>query len=324
MNLRDLEYLVALDDHRHFGRAAAACYVSQPTLSTQVKKLEAELDAPLVERGSRQVLLTSAGERIVVRARRLLAEADDIRQIARQAKDPFAGTLRIGVFPTLGPYVLPHVIGSLREEFADLEVLLVEETSARLLARLHAGDLDAVVLAEPVLDDRLTVRPLFREEFLLAAPQGSGVGARSGPVGADELTDVDLLLLEDGHCLREQVLDVARRFGARERDGFRATSLETLRFMVASGVGVTLLPRLSVSPPVPEQPDIVLRPFADPVPHRDVTMVWRRSSPRTELLPLVADRFAAVPAGLVRSIPGDDDTTASPGDAGERPRTVKT
>lgn len=276
MNLRDLEYLVALSEHRHFGRAAAASYVSQPTLSTQIKKLEAELGAPLIERGPRGVIFTVAGEQVLTRARAMLAAAEDIRTIARHATDPRSGTLRLGVFPTLAPYLLPHLVPELRRRLPDLRVLVVEEKTDDLTRMLAEGAVDAVVLGTPVEDAYAQV-PLFREEFVLAVPTGHPLD-EPGAVALAELRDHDVLLLADGHCLRDQALAVCSQVGAGEPDGFRATSLETLRHMVAAGVGITLLPRLSVEPPVPEYDGITLRRFADPAPSRDITLAWRRGS----------------------------------------------
>lgn len=303
MNLRDLEYLVALADHRHFGRAAAACYVSQPTLSTQVKKLESELGVALVERGSRSVLLTPAGTAVVEQARHLLDDADQIRDIARAAADPESGTLRLGLFPTISAYLLPHVMDGLRARFPRLELHLVEEKTPRLIERLKEGSLDAAVLALPVVEESLVAEPLFREDFLLAMPVGHPLAAGApGPLQASVLADLELLLLEDGHCLREQALDVCHRSGGRERPGFRATSLETLRHMVATGGGVTLLPRLSVSPPVPSYDGLVLRELAQPTPHRDIALVSRASSASASLFRELATVLRDLPADLVRPL----------------------
>ncbi|GAB3622331.1 LysR substrate-binding domain-containing protein [Mariniluteicoccus endophyticus] len=296
MNLRDLEYLVALDEHRHFGRAASAAYVSQPTLSTQLKKLEAELGVDLIERGSRQVLFTAAGERVVRRARRVLAEVEEIRQIAQRAQSPHAGSVRIGAFPTLAPYLLPHIVGPLHQAFPDLELLLTEDKTEVLLDSLRAGSLDAALVALPVLDESLHVEPLLREDFLLAAPADHEM-ATAGPVASADLASEDLLLLSDGHCLRDQALAVCKLSGAQERRGFQATSLETLRHMVASGVGVTLLPRLAVSSPVQPNPGLVLREFVDPAPHRDIALVWRRTHVHRDLL---VDVAAALREAAVR------------------------
>ena len=315
MNLRDLQYLVALADQRHFGRAAEACFVSQPTLSTQIKKLEAELGAELLERSPRQVMLTAVGEQVVAHARTVLAEAEAIRGIARHAQDPRAGTLRVGAFPTIAPYLLPHVIPALRHTLPDLELLLVEEKSAVLLDQVRTGRLDAAVLALPVDDDSLHVQPLFREDFVLAVPAGHRLAAPTGaesavagpdrePIGLESLAAERILLLTDGHCLRDQALAVCQLAGVAEKEGFRATSLETLRHMVAAGVGVTLLPTLAVSAPVPSSPAIALRQFGPPAPHRDVALVWRRTSVFREVLPEVAHVLATLPQGLVTPLSG--------------------
>lgn len=298
MNLRDLEYLVAVAEHRHFGKAADACHVSQPTLSTQLKKLETELGVDLIERG-RQVVLTGPGERVVDRARAILADVDAVRGIARQARDPRAGTLRLGAFPTIAPYLLPHVVPQLRREFADLELHLVEEKTPVLLDQLGAGRIDAAVLAMPVPDEWLHVEPLFREDFVLAVPAGHPLAAISEPVALSALTGERMLLLDDGHCLRDQALSVCQLAGVSEQPGFRATSLETLRYMVAAGAGVTLLPKMAVEPPVAASESIVLKEFQTPAPAREIALVWRRSSVQAALLMEVAAVLRRVPTDLV-------------------------
>lgn len=299
MNLRDLKYLVALAEHRHFGRAAAASFVSQPTLSTQIRKLEEELGVTLVERAPRKVMLTPVGREIVERARKVLSDVEQMGEIARRSQDPEAGTIRLGMFPTLGPYLLPHVLPDLRERFPRLEMLLVEEKTDALLTRLCEGRLDAALLALPIHDDQLHVEPLFDEPFLLAVPRQHPL-ARQTTLDMHELDHVPLLLLEEGHCLRDQALDVCRMAGAGERDGFRATSLETLRQMVASGVGLTLLPVLAVQPPVPPSADIALLQFRGETPHRRIAMVWRKSSAMGPLLGQLSDAFRQLPAQLLR------------------------
>jgi len=302
MNLRDLRYLIALADHKHFGRAASASFVSQPTLSTQIRKLEDELGVSLVERAPRRVMLTPIGREIAERARRVISEVEQMSEIARRSQDPEAGTVRLGLFPTLGPYVLPHVVPGLRKRFPRLELLLVEEKTDQILARLRDGRLDAGLLALPIHDDQLHIEPLFDEPFLLAVPQQHALASKASL----QVTDLDrehLLLLEEGHCLRDQALDVCRMAGADERDGFRATSLETLRQMVAAGVGITLLPMLAVQPPVPVSPDIRLLPFRGVAPHRQIAMVWRRSSAMTAFLQQLAAEFRALPKTLLRPPP---------------------
>lgn len=303
MNLRDLEYLIAVADFRHFGKAAEASYVSQPTLSTQIKKLELELGVELVERSPRQIALTEVGERVVDRARVILREADNIRDIARHAQSAESGSIRIGLFPTLGPYLLPHVVPKLKSRFPKLELLLTEEKTETVLAGLRDGKLDVGILALPIDDPSLHMEPLFREDFVLAVP-------RTHQLALDGVTEIStaalagesLLLLEDGHCLRDQALSVCQMVGAGERSGFRATSLETLRQMVVAEVGVTLLPELSVQPPVPAQDGIHLVRFTQPVPHREIAMFWRKSSAFRDFLPELGDVFRELPRGLVQPI----------------------
>lgn len=297
MNLRDLKYLVALADHKHFGRAAAACYVSQPTLSTQIKKLEDELGVPLVERAPRKVMLTPAGRDAAERARRIVAEVEQMKEAARRSQDPEAGTVRLGMFPTLGPYLLPHVVPRIRARFPHLELLLVEEKSDVLLSRLREGKLDAGLLALPVADDQLHTEFLFEEPFVLAVPESHPLAQR-GSLTLAELSHQQLLLLEDGHCLREQALDVCRLSGANEKSEFRATSLETLRQMVAADVGITLLPTLAVKPPVARSPNIHLLGFSDSHPSRRIAMVWRKSSAMSGFLQVFAQVFRELPPTL--------------------------
>ncbi len=297
MNFHDLRYLVALAEHRHFGRAAEACFVTQPTLSTQIKKLEKELGVELIERSPRNVALTDAGERIVARARLILSEETDIRTIARQAQDPESGSLRLGLFPTLAPYLLHHVVPPMHQRFPNLELLLVEEKTEVVLSRLRDSQLDVAILALPIDDAGLQSEPLFSEDFVLAVPADHPLAATDGPVDTGVLVTENVLLLEEGHCLRAQALEVCRLAGAEEYRDFRATSLETLRQMVASGVGVTLLPELSVQSPVPASDDIALLRFREPVPRRDIAMFWRSTSVRGDLLPKIAEliRTAAQP-----------------------------
>jgi LysR family hydrogen peroxide-inducible transcriptional activator len=297
MNLRDLRYLVALADHRHFGRAAAACFVSQPTLSTQVRKLEDELEVMLVERAPRRVMLTPAGRDIAERARRILGEVDQLKESARRSRDPEAGTVRLGLFPTLAPYLLPHVVPRIRERFPRLELLLVEEKTEVILRQLREGRIDAGVLALPLHDDQLHLEFLFEEPFVLAVPE-SHPHARRESITLRELANESLMLLEDGHCLRDQALDVCELSGAGEKTGFRATSLETLRQMVAANVGMTLLPVLAVKPPVPRSENIHLLRFRDSNPHRQIAMAWRRSSAMGEFLLELAAVFREMPRDL--------------------------
>lgn len=298
MNLRDLKYLVALADHRHFGRAATACFISQPTLSTQIRKLEEELGVALVERAPRRVMLTPAGRDAAERARRIVADVEEMREAARRSQNPEAGTVRLGIFPTLGPYLLPHVVQQVRARFPQLELLLVEEKTEVILRQLREGRLDAGVLALPLHDDQLHLEFLFEEPFLLAVPETHAL-ASAKSLTMQDLAHESLLLLEDGHCLRDQALDVCHLAGAGEKSGFRATSLETLRQMVAANVGITLLPVLSVKPPVASSQDVHLLPFDAPAPSRRIAMVWRRSSAMSEFLEKLADVFRELPPDLL-------------------------
>ena len=283
MNLRDLRYLVALADHKHFGCAAAASFVSQPTLSTQLKKFEDELGMALVERNPRNVLLTEVGEAVVARAKVILREADEIKAIARRAKDPESGMVRLGIFPTLAPYLLPHVVPNIVKRFPKLELILVEDKTEVILKKLHDGELDAGVLALPIHDDSLHAEFLFEETFVLALPKHHRL-AKARRVKLADLATESLLLLDDGHCLRDQALEVCAMTGAAEKPGFRATSLETLRHMVSANVGVTLMPALSVHAPAPNAPGVCLVPFSEPAPHRRIAMIWRRTSALKEFL----------------------------------------
>lgn len=298
MNLRDLKYLIALADHRHFGRAAEASFVSQPTLSTQIKKLEDELGVQLFERAPRKVMLTPVGEEIIQRARGIVAEVESMRELARRSQDPESGSLRLGAFPTLAPYFLPHAVPALQAALPRLELLLVEEKSDVLLAQLREGRIDAALLALPVHDEQLHMEPLFDEPFWLATYHDGPLSSKT-EVRMDELAQYDLLLLEDGHCLREQALDVCRLSGAKERPGFRATSLETLRQMVAAGAGITLLPALAVRPPVSQPEQLKLLPFKGEAPTRSIALIWRRSSALTPLLNQVANTLRNCSAQLL-------------------------
>lgn len=287
MNLRDLQYLVALAETRHFGRAALRCHVSQPTLSAQLRKLEDYLGVALIERRPRQVALTAAGAAVIQRARRMLQDADDIRALAHASQDPLAGQLKVGLIPTLGPYLLPRVMPRLAQALPKLALLLHEYQTAPLIQRVLDGELDLAILALPTDTKGLQTRSLFAEAFLVATPEKHRLAARRRLKPAD-LAGEKLLLLEEGHCLREHALEVCSRAGAEEQ-GFRATSLETLRQMVASGAGITLLPRLAAEGPFASARGLVVRPFAPPAPSRTIGAAWRRSSSRAAAIAAVCD-----------------------------------
>ncbi len=283
MNIRDLKYLVAVAECRHFGHAAELCHVSQPTLSTQLKKLEETLDVVLIERTNRQVVLSSVGEKIVAQAKRVLREVDELNRIAQQHRDPFGGDLRLGVIPTVAPYLLPRILGPIRKHFPKLRIQLNEGQTTDISARLRAGELDAVILALPIFDDRAEVRPLYREAFYFTTSTQHELANRK-QVNERDIASEQMLLLEDGHCLRDQALAVCEGAGAVENTNFRATSLETLRQMVRANVGTTLMPELAIT----KIQGVRYIPFNKPTradaPHREIGLCWRRASSRGDLL----------------------------------------
>lgn len=283
MNLRDLEYFMAVVETGHFGRAAEMCHVSQPTLSTQIRKLEDELGTPLLERTSRRVVLTGVGREVAKQAKLVLAQVAQLKATATAVQGLLSGPLRLGAFPTLGPYILPDLMPLLREHAPDLKPYLIEEKTAELLTRLRDGRLDAALLALPLDADDLKIAPLFREPFVAALPLNHPL-ARKRQLDVHSLADQELLLLEDGHCFREQALEICRRVGAGEEE-FNATSLETLRHMVAAGMGITLLPALATRE---NSAQLALVPFKSPAPERTIALVWRRGSAGTPTLEALA------------------------------------
>ena len=294
MTLQDLRYVVTLAETRNFARAAKACYVSQPTLSTQIKKLEDELGLALFERTNKRVMPTPAGFELIVQARVVLEEAEKLQQMAQQALDPMAGPLRLGVIPTLGPYLLPHLVPQLRADYPRLSLYLREDLTGNLIERLRSGALDAILLALPIQTDGLELIELFREPFVMALPKDSPLAGKSEVMETD-LMGVQLLLLEDGHCLRDQALAVCGLPQPRGSEDFRGSSLETLRQMVAAGVGCTLLPALAADAAgaggtnLTSARLIELRPFAAPVPSRTIGLAARRGFPRLEMVRAFAE-----------------------------------
>ena len=282
LSLRALGYLVALAETRHFGRAAELCFVSQPTLSAQIKKMEEQLGVQLVERGQ-SVRLTEIGERVVERARRIIEEAREIEELARNVQDPLSGEIRVGLIPTVGPYLLPHIAAALRTRFPRLKLLLVEHQTSRLLELLKDGELDVAILALPLPGERVATRPLYTERFQVALPDDHPLAKRKR-LALEDLDGQTLLLLEDGHCLRDQALEACSLARVREAPDFRATSLETLRQMVAAGIGITLLPNLAAKPYGVATPGLTLRRLKDPEPVRTIAAAWRPGCARQETI----------------------------------------
>lgn len=282
VTLQELRYLVAVADEGQVARAAARCHVGQPTLSTQLKKLEDSLGVQLFERGPRGLKATAAGAPLIAQARVVLEEVDKLRALARATQDPMAGPLRLGAIPTLGPYLLPYLLPVIRKRYPQLRLLLSEQLTARLLEGLHTRALDGALLALPLAHDGLEIMELFHEPFELAVPTGHPL-AKKKQVRPEDLADEPLLLLAEGHCLRDQALEVCGTTASASREEVQATSLETLRQMVAAGVGSTLLPQLSTQGGArPDKRLIELRPFARPAPTRLIGLVWRARGARAE------------------------------------------
>lgn len=289
MTLQDLRYLVALHDAGHFGRAAALCHVSQPTLSTQIKKLEGQLGVALFERTNRSVRVTRAGEEVVARARQILADVEAIIGVGRRVSAPLVGAFTLGVIPTLGPYLLPWFVPALKKAYVELRLTIQESLTETLLDRLASHRLDAALVALPVSDDRVETLPLFDEPFWFAEPKGRNAAA-TAIVTEAELRGQPLLLLTEGHCLRDQALAICKATD-RDSDGeFSATSLETIRQMVATGMGSTLLPAMACDD-VPTR-GVAMRPLERGIGRR-IGLVWRRSYPRIGDLHLLAQTLRA-------------------------------
>lgn len=284
MTLTELRYLVALAQHRHFGRAAESCFVSQPTLSVAIKKLEDELGVPLFERRKQEVTLTAAGERIVEQAQRVLEEAAAIKELAKDGRDQLSGPLRLGAIYTIGPYLFPHLIPALHERAPHMPLVIEENYTSRLAERLRQGELDAILIALPFQEPGLVVLPLYDEPFVVVMPSSHPWTARE-TIPAGELSQDTLLMLGSGHCFRSQVLDAcpgcAQRLDTQSlAQTVEGTSLETIRHMVASGMGVTVLPVTAAGADRYAQRLLATRRFADPEPQRRVALAWRTSFPR--------------------------------------------
>ena len=279
MTLTELRYVVAVARERHFGRAAESCHVSQPTLSVAIRKLEDELGVVLFERSPSEVTVTPAGERVVAQAQRVLEEAARVKEIAAAGRDPLAGPLRLGAIYTIGPYLLPRLVPILRRAAPAMQLHIRENFTHALAEALRRGEVDVVIVALPFDEPGCEQRPVYDEPFLVAVPQGHPWERRKA-IGAEELHNESLLLLGEGHCLRDQVLEFCGP--AKHRRALEGGSLETIRQMVASGVGVTVLPSTSIAAGGGANRLIRIRPFRRPAPRRTVAIAWRRSYPRPE------------------------------------------
>jgi LysR family hydrogen peroxide-inducible transcriptional activator len=285
MTLTELRYVVAVARERHFGRAAEACHVSQPTLSVAIRKLEEELGVQLFERRASQVALTDMGQRIVAQAKRVLDEASAVREIARQGRDPLSTPLRVGTIYTIGPYLLPGLIHQLQRKAPQMQLLLSENFTLKLLEQVRNGQIDVAILALPLPPSGLCVQPVYDEPFVVAVPRKHAWTRRKAVASAD-LQNETMLLLGSGHCFRDQVLDVCPELSrdSEPSDGmqrtFEGSSLETIRQMVATGIGITVMPRTAMPARVSRQSLVAYLPFRNPPPSRTVVLAWRRSFTR--------------------------------------------
>ncbi|MFO1271960.1 MAG: hydrogen peroxide-inducible genes activator [Rubrivivax sp.] len=305
MTLTELKYIVAVARERHFGRAAEACFVSQPTLSVAIKKLEDELDVKIFERGVSEVSVTPLGEQIVRQAQQVIEQAQAIREIAKRGKDPVSGPLRLGIIYTIGPYLLPDLVRLAIERVPQMPLVITENFTAKLLEHLRTGEIDCAIMAEPFPDTGLAVAPLYDEPFQAAVPRSHPL-ARRKTVTAEELKNETMLLLGTGHCFRDHVLEVCPEYARFSSDAegirksFEGSSLETIKYMVASGMGITVVPQLSV--PRDKSPHVKYIKFAEPVPTRRVVLAWRRTFTRYEAIAALRNAIYACPLQGVKRL----------------------
>jgi LysR family hydrogen peroxide-inducible transcriptional activator len=316
MTLTELRYIVAGARERHFGRAAEKCCVSQPTLSVAVKKLEEELGVTLFERGGTEVSITPVGSRIVEQAQRVLEEAAAIRNIASEGKDELAGALRFGAIYTIGPYLMPQLIALLRKRAPRMPLLVQENYTHRLAELLKNGELDLIVLSLPFDEPGIVTQPVYDEPFRILMP-ADHPWTKKSRIPANDLCRENLLLLSSGNCFREQVLQtcsgVERAQGEGMQQSLEGSSLETIRHMVASGVGITVVPATAAEGQTVENRLTAVRPFAAPVPSRRVVLAWRRSFPRPRAVELVRQAILACKLPGVTMLPNATSTGANPG-----------
>ena len=288
MTLTEMRYIVALARERHFGKAADACHVSQPTLSVALKKVEGQIGAPLFERGTNEIRITPLGERIVEQARRVLAEAVKLEEIAEATGDPMSGQLRVGIIYTIAPYLLPQFIPAVNRQAPKMPLFLKEDFTGNLIPALKSGELDVIVIALPFAEPGLVAQPVYEEPFRVVVPATHPWAART-EVNGDELDGQNLLLLGQGNCFRDQVLKSCPRLTAPDalEHSLEGSSLETIRYMVASGAGVAVMPSTAADPLVGKEPMVRVLPFAGAQPKRTVGLVWRVTFPRPQAIDAV-------------------------------------
>ncbi|MEO7689719.1 MAG: hydrogen peroxide-inducible genes activator [Sphingomonas sp.] len=289
--LKQLQYLVALKDHGHFGRAADACFVTQSTLSAGIRELETLIGVTLVERTRRVVRFTPLGDRIADKARRVLREAEELGDLARAAGRPLSGEMRMSVIPTIAPFMLPHILPRLRRDYPDLKLFLREEPSAAACEGLHNGRTDCVLLALPYGCGDVSSQFLFEDRLFVAGPEAE-IGDASRAIKADDIDETRLLLLEDGHCLKDHALAACNRPELRAEATMLGTSLHTIVQMVDNGLGVTMLPEMALKAGILDHTGLTARPLDAANPARRIALVWRRASPREKDFHLLAEVLA--------------------------------
>lgn len=298
--IKQLRYLCAVVEYGHFGKAARACHVSQSTLSAGILELEEVLGASLLERNNRNLVLTTLGEAVVARSRNLLLDVEDLVALCQASAKPFSGSLRLGVIPTIAPFLLPGLLQALREVHPDFTLFIREDQSQSLIDALHRGELDLLLLALPFPAEGVETQALFRDPFLLASPPQHPLAGRATLKTAD-LRGQDLLLLEDGHCLREHALEACKLRDSDVMQPYQATSLITVVQMVASGIGLTLLPEMAVRADVVPSDEVAVTPFKGAEVARDIGLMWRRKTPRQSEFHLIGEFIAAYHESLPRS-----------------------
>ncbi|AMO54437.1 LysR family transcriptional regulator [Endozoicomonas montiporae] len=290
MTLTELRYIVALAREQHFGRAAAECFVSQPTLSAGVKKLEKELGIELFERTRNAVRVSDMGQRIIQQARKVLEEADAVKELAKEGKDQLSTPLRVGAIYTIGPYLFPHLVPKLAELASDMPLYIEENFTAVLRRKLRQGELDAIIIALPFTEPDVLTLPIYDEAFRILMP-GHHPWAEREAINKDELSRDEVLLLGEGHCFRDQILEACPVLGVHDGDdgsGVEATSLETIRHMVASGMGISILPESALGNNYYAPDVLTSKPFSTPRPERTVALAWRASFPRPKAIDVLA------------------------------------
>ncbi|MCI5107423.1 MAG: hydrogen peroxide-inducible genes activator [Pseudomonadales bacterium] len=287
-SIKQLKYLCAVAEHKHFSKAAEACHVTQSTLSAAIQELESQLGVVIFERSKKNVLITPLGERLLHQARIILGDVEDFVSLAKSHDEALAGEIRLGVIPTIGPFLLPHLLADLRKRYTKLKLFLKEDLSAQLVQRLQQGDLDLIILAFPYATPDMETLTLFRDEFLLCLPQGHAL-EKSKNVRQQQLRGEKLLLLEEGHCLRDHALEACKLESADTDLVYQGTSLHTLVQMVANGLGVTLLPAMAVEADVLGETHLPLKHFGNENVSREIGMAWRKSDPRREDYRLLAE-----------------------------------